>query len=249
MRAGPSRILPCVRDGYSCRPSFLRGLRASRGQGGGSGEAGREAGRKAGRKAGRETGTSAKAVAPAASKDPFHLGTHSYRVTTSVPGAQQAFDRGLTLAYAFSHGAAEREFRKAAELDPKCAMAWWGVALVNGPHINFPFVAPDKAKSRLGRARQGESPRAGSKRDGAGADRRPREALRRAAARGPPPARRGVCRRDARRLEGAPEGRRRRDALRRGGDGSPAVGPLEAGWLAAARDRGDPRDARARRSG
>jgi tetratricopeptide (TPR) repeat protein len=73
------------------------------------------------------------------------LGSHSYRITTASPEAQKAFDRGLTLAYSFSHERAEREFRRAAEIDPKCAMAWWGVALVNGPHINFPVVPPDKA--------------------------------------------------------------------------------------------------------
>ncbi len=112
--------------------------------------------RPGGEKAERPAKPAAKAAAPAASKDPFNLGTHSYRVTTPVPEAQQAFDRGLTLAYAFSHGAAEREFRKAAELDPKLAMAWWGVALVNGPHINFPVVPPDKAKvawEALGKAK------------------------------------------------------------------------------------------------
>lgn len=75
------------------------------------------------------------------------LGTHTYKITTSVPEAQRAFDRGLVLAYGFSHGAAEKEFRRAAALDPRCAMAWWGVALVNGPHINFPMVPPDKAKT------------------------------------------------------------------------------------------------------
>ena len=76
----------------------------------------------------------------------FDLGSHTYPITTASPEAQRAFDRGLTLSYAFSHGAAEKEFRRAAEIDPKCAMAWWGVALVNGPHINFPVVPPDKAK-------------------------------------------------------------------------------------------------------
>jgi tetratricopeptide (TPR) repeat protein len=86
------------------------------------------------------------AVAPAPA-DPLHLGSHTYRITTTSPEAQRAFDRGLTLAYGFSHGAAEREFRKAAEIDPRCAMAYWGIALVNGPHINFPIVPPDKAKS------------------------------------------------------------------------------------------------------
>jgi len=70
---------------------------------------------------------------------------HHYPVSTDSPAAQEAFDMGLTLAYAFNYGAAERAFREAARLDPDCAMAWWGVALVNGPHINFAAVPPDKA--------------------------------------------------------------------------------------------------------
>jgi tetratricopeptide (TPR) repeat protein len=78
---------------------------------------------------------------------PFDLGSHTYRVSTPSAEAQRAFDRGLILAYGFNHGAAEREFRRAAELDPGLAMAWWGVALVNGPHINFPIVPPDRAKT------------------------------------------------------------------------------------------------------
>ncbi len=75
------------------------------------------------------------------------LGSHSFKVTTSSGAAQRAFDRGLTLAYAFSYTAAEDEFRKAIAADPRCAMAWWGVALVNGPHINLSLVPPDNART------------------------------------------------------------------------------------------------------
>lgn len=74
------------------------------------------------------------------------LGNHSLRVTTKSPAAQRAFDRGLILSHAFGHEAAAEEFAKAAKLDPKLAMAWWGIALVNGPHINYPLVPPEKAK-------------------------------------------------------------------------------------------------------
>ncbi|MDB6174079.1 MAG: Tetratricopeptide repeat protein [Chthoniobacteraceae bacterium] len=74
------------------------------------------------------------------------LGSHSFKVSTRSGEAQRAFDRGLTLAYAFSHLAAEQEFRRAAEADPQCAMAWWGIALVNGPHINVPAVQAERAK-------------------------------------------------------------------------------------------------------
>jgi tetratricopeptide (TPR) repeat protein len=91
-----------------------------------------------------------------AGADRFGLGTHTRRITTSSAEAQRAFDRGLTLTFGFAHQAAEKEFRRAAALDTTCAMAWWGVALVNGPHINFPLVPPDKAKvawQALSRAR------------------------------------------------------------------------------------------------
>jgi tetratricopeptide (TPR) repeat protein len=77
------------------------------------------------------------------------LGRHTFKVTTSSPAAQRAFDHGLTLAYAFSHLAAEKEFRRATEADPQCAMAWWGLALVNGPHINFPAVPAERAKTAV----------------------------------------------------------------------------------------------------
>src|SRR5512137_1854227 len=52
-------------------------------------------------------------------------------VSTPVAAAQAAFDRGLTLVYAYQP--------EAARLDPSCAMAFWGVALALGPNIN---VAP-----------------------------------------------------------------------------------------------------------
>jgi tetratricopeptide (TPR) repeat protein len=74
-----------------------------------------------------------------------HLGNYSFKITTKSASAQKGFDRGLTWAYSFGHFAAEQEFRQALAADPDCAMAWWGIALVNGPHINFPLVPPDKA--------------------------------------------------------------------------------------------------------
>lgn len=63
-------------------------------------------------------------------------------ITTSSPLAQRFFDQGLTWAYAFNHDEAIRSFEHAATLDPSCAMAWWGVALCNGPHINRPGMDP-----------------------------------------------------------------------------------------------------------
>ena len=48
----------------------------------------------------------------------------------------------MILSYGFNHAEAGRSFREAARLDPDCAMAWWGQALVLGPNINAP-MAPD----------------------------------------------------------------------------------------------------------
>src|ERR1700685_3714560 len=64
------------------------------------------------------------------------LGHLHHKVTTSKPEAQRYFDQGLTLIYAFNHEEAARSFRYAAKLDPKCAMAFWGVALAVGPNYN-----------------------------------------------------------------------------------------------------------------
>lgn len=66
------------------------------------------------------------------------LGDHHFKVTTSVPEAQQYFDQGLRLLYGFNHCEAERSFLEAARLDPSCAMAYWGVAMSLGTNYNVP---------------------------------------------------------------------------------------------------------------
>jgi len=73
------------------------------------------------------------------------LGGFARKVTTTSAEAQRYFDQGLAFMYAFNHDEAIRSFRRAAELDPKCAMAQWGVAIAYGPHINNPVVPPDRA--------------------------------------------------------------------------------------------------------
>jgi tetratricopeptide (TPR) repeat protein len=77
----------------------------------------------------------------------FDLGSHTRPVSTTNPEAQKAFDQGLVWSFSFNHGDAEKAFREAARLDDGLAMAWWGVALVNGPHINNPAV--DEAHARV----------------------------------------------------------------------------------------------------
>jgi hypothetical protein len=64
-----------------------------------------------------------------------------------APDVQRWFDQGLMLAYGFNHDAAERSFLKAAQIDPQCAMCWWGAALVLGPHVNAAMDPNNNAKA------------------------------------------------------------------------------------------------------
>jgi tetratricopeptide (TPR) repeat protein len=67
------------------------------------------------------------------------FGGHHHPVKAGSAEAQRFFDQGLTLVYAFNHEEALRSFRRAAELDPRMAMAYWGVALASGPSITAPI--------------------------------------------------------------------------------------------------------------
>jgi tetratricopeptide (TPR) repeat protein len=77
------------------------------------------------------------------------LGTDHLAVTTHTPLAQDFFDQGLRLLYAFNHQEARRAFREAARLDPTLAMAHWGEALTLAPNLNAPMSAEN---ARLARA-------------------------------------------------------------------------------------------------
>ncbi|MGH8243475.1 MAG: tetratricopeptide repeat protein [Steroidobacteraceae bacterium] len=84
------------------------------------------------------------------------LGDYSMPITAKYADVQRWFDQGLAMTYGFNHDAAERSFLKAAELDPDCAMCWWGAALVLGPHVNAAMDPANnpKAWDRLQRARK-----------------------------------------------------------------------------------------------
>jgi tetratricopeptide (TPR) repeat protein len=66
------------------------------------------------------------------------IGDLDHSVTTTSPEAQKFFDQGLRLIYAFNHDEAARSFRRAADLDPRMAMAYWGIAEAVGPNYNDP---------------------------------------------------------------------------------------------------------------
>jgi tetratricopeptide (TPR) repeat protein len=65
------------------------------------------------------------------------MGTMHHPVSTRNAEAQKFFDQGLSFVYAFNHDEAVRSFKRAADLDPDLAMAYWGVAYALGPNINL----------------------------------------------------------------------------------------------------------------
>jgi tetratricopeptide (TPR) repeat protein len=76
-----------------------------------------------------------------------NLGVHRFPVTTKSPRAQLFVNQGMNLAYGFNHAEAGRAFAEAARLDPACAMAYWGQALVLGPNINATMPPEDEPKA------------------------------------------------------------------------------------------------------
>jgi len=86
-------------------------------------------------------------VGPAASTPRMfgNLGSWHRPITTTSPEAQRWFDQAFALTLGFNHDEAIRSYREAARLDPACAMAWWGIAYCNGPHINNPAMSEEKS--------------------------------------------------------------------------------------------------------
>lgn len=57
---------------------------------------------------------------------PVHLS-----ISTAAPQAQAFFDQGVGQLHGFWYFEAERSFRQVLQLDPDCAMAYWGMTMAN----------------------------------------------------------------------------------------------------------------------
>ncbi|MBK8090799.1 MAG: tetratricopeptide repeat protein [Verrucomicrobiaceae bacterium] len=57
------------------------------------------------------------------------IGSSSLKITTKSGEAQAYFDNGLNLLHAFWEFEAYRSFLRATQLDPDCAMAYWGIVM------------------------------------------------------------------------------------------------------------------------
>jgi len=93
------------------------------------------------------------AVAEANWRQPLFsgLGGVNFPITTTSPVAQDYFNQGLALSFAFNHAAADFAFTEATIYDPDCAMCYWGSALVLGPNVNANMV-PGNAPRAFGLA-------------------------------------------------------------------------------------------------
>ena len=77
------------------------------------------------------------------------VGDATMKITTRSGGAQAYLDNGLNLLHAFWEFEAYRAFLRATQLDPDCAMAYWGIVLCM-PGANPEFIAErNNAMKRL----------------------------------------------------------------------------------------------------
>ena len=74
------------------------------------------------------------------------LGTYHRKITTRSAESQRYFDQGMRFVWAFNHDEATRSFAKAAQIDPRCASCYWGVALTLGPNYNMPVMNAERAR-------------------------------------------------------------------------------------------------------
>ena len=77
--------------------------------------------------------------------------------TSCTPAAQKAFDRALALLHSFAYPETVESFAAIPQVDPKCAIAYWGVAASLRPD---PLVGPwpaETSKRALQAVAQGEA--------------------------------------------------------------------------------------------
>ena len=61
---------------------------------------------------------------------PEKLGSVSFP-TSCTPVVQPGFERGMALLHSFAYSVSEQAFRDVAKRDPKCAIAYWGMAMTH----------------------------------------------------------------------------------------------------------------------
>jgi hypothetical protein len=84
----------------------------------------------------------------------------AHLATSCNSTAQKQIDRGVALIHSFWYPEAEKSFRLAADADPQCGMAWWGVAMSN----LHPLWAPPTAEElKVGQQAAAKAKQVGAK--------------------------------------------------------------------------------------
>ncbi len=87
---------------------------------------------------------------------PEKLGKVSFPISCT-PAVQEQFNRGVALLHSFAYAAAENAFQGVAELDRRCAMAHWGIAMTYFRQLWDPPMVPSTisiAQKEVQRAQQ-----------------------------------------------------------------------------------------------
>jgi tetratricopeptide (TPR) repeat protein len=87
---------------------------------------------------------------------PEKLGKVSFPISC-VPAVQEQFNRGVALLHSFAYTAAEDAFAGVAKVDPRCAMAHWGMAMAYFHQLWEPPISPAAipiAQKEIQRAQQ-----------------------------------------------------------------------------------------------
>jgi tetratricopeptide (TPR) repeat protein len=95
---------------------------------------------------------------------PEKLGQVSFP-TSCLPAVQQQFDRGVALLHSFAYTAAENSFQSVADLDPRCAMAHWGIAMTYFHQLWDPPLSPGTTSTAQREIQQAQKIGAGSERE------------------------------------------------------------------------------------
>ncbi len=86
--------------------------------------------------------------------DYFDLGDYRFAANTQSPAASRWISRGMVWLYGYNHEEAVVCFERAAQEDPQCLMAYWGIAFGIGPNYNkiWEMFAPAERISSLATA-------------------------------------------------------------------------------------------------
>ena len=95
---------------------------------------------------------------------PEKLGKVSFPISCT-PAVQQQFDRGVALLHSFAYTDAENAFQGVAELDPRCAMAHWGIAMTHFHQLWDPPVSPAAISTAQQEIQRAQEIGAGSERE------------------------------------------------------------------------------------